>query len=283
MSFVTFGTKTQYYPLGQGTWCIGNDPSVFAHEVQILQEGVRHNLAVIDTAAMYAEGGAERVVARAIQPYRRDVFVVTKVWPTNASKAGVISSLKNSLRRLETSHVDLFLLHWPSAHYPLRETMGAMATVYEEGLTKAIGVSNFNVDLLKQAQKFLGPIPLVANQIEYSLMERAAEVSVIPYCQDHNITIMAYSPIKRLNSLSQDDPKRQVLRQLARQYATTEHVIALTWVIRQSNIIAIPKTSQYRHLSENILAFTLKLSSEDEERLDMAFPRPPHDLSVQWL
>lgn len=283
MRVVSFGTNVTYPALGQGTWRMGVDPNLFMHEVKMLQEGIQHNLRVIDTAAMYADGGAERVVGQAIQPYRHDVFVVTKVWPTHADYEGVMTSLKNSLDRLNTSYVDLFLLHWPSKQYPLQETMRAMATVYEKGWAKSLGVSNFNVDLLKQAQQFLGDIPLVANQVEYSLTARAAELTVIPYCQDHNITVMAYSPIKHLNALDPNGPQRRLLHALARDYHTTEHVIALAWVIRQREVIAIPKTSQHDHLLANLSALTLNLSPDDEKRLDALFPPSSHDLAIQLL
>ncbi len=283
MRVVSFGTNTTYAALGQGTWRMGVDLNLFTHEVKMLQEGIQHNLRVIDTAAMYADGGAERVVGQAIQSCRDDVFVVTKVWPTHANYEGVITSLKNSLDRLNTAYVDLFLLHWPSKQYPLQETMRAMVTVYEKGWAKSLGVSNFNVELLRQAQQFLGNIPLVANQVEYSLTARAAEHSVIPYCQDHNITVMAYSPIKHLNALDPHGPQRLLLRELASKYHSTEHVIALAWVIRQPQVIAIPKASQREHLLTNLSALTLDLSPDDEKRLDTLFPPSSHDLTIKWL
>ncbi len=283
MDTVSFGSEQTYAALGQGTWRMGTDSSLFAQEVEVIREGIRQNLRVIDTAAMYADGGAERVVGEAVRPLRQYVFVVTKVWPTHASYEGVISSLKDSLNRLGSDYVDLFLLHWPSAQYPLRETLKAMAEVYDRGWAKAIGVSNFNADLLKQTQQFLGTIPLTANQIEYSLMARAAEVTVIPYCQDHNITVMAYSPIKHINVLSPDSRQRTALREIAAHYGVTEQAIALAWVIRKPGTIAIPKTSRADRLSSNLQALKITLSLEDEKHLDRIFPPASQDLPVQWL
>lgn len=283
MHAITFGTQNAYAPLGQGTWRMGTDPSLFAQEVEILRDGIRQNLRVIDTAAMYADGGAEKVVGEAVRPQRDTVFIVTKVWPTHASYDGVLSSLKNSLERLGTDYVDLFLLHWPSAHYPLKETMRAMAAVYDKGWAKAIGVSNFNVDLLRQAQQLLGSIPLTANQVEYSLMARAAEITVIPYCQDHTMTVMAYSPIKHLNLLPHHSAERTTLKDIAAQYGVTEQTIALGWVIRHSGVIAIPKTSHKDHLLSNLRAINIHLTKEDIKRLDRVFPPSSEDLPVQRL
>jgi diketogulonate reductase-like aldo/keto reductase len=283
METISFGTKNIYAALGQGTWRMGSDPSVFAQEVEVIRYGIRNNLRVIDTAAMYADGGAERVVGEAVHPHRENVFIVTKVWPTSASYEGVISSLRNSLERLGISYVDLFLLHWPSAQHPLKETLRAMTAVYDNGWAKAIGVSNFNVDLLKQAQQFLGSIPLIANQIEYSLANRAAETTVIPYCLDHNITVMAYSPIKHVNSLAQHSAERIALREIASKYGVTEHVIALAWVIRNPGVIAVPKTSHKDRLLSNLQALSIEFNPEDGRRLDTIFPPASGDLPVRWL
>lgn len=273
----------EFAALGQGTWKMGVDPDQASKEISVLQEGLSKGLLVIDTAAMYADGGAERIVARAVQGQREKVFIVTKVWPTRADYRGVLQSLEESLGRLETDYVDLFLLHWPSARFPLADTMRAMAEAQRKGLVRGVGVSNFSVELMAEASDALGDVPLVANQVEYSLAARDPETRIIPYCQAHHVTVMAYSPIKNINQLPPAHKGSALLRELAERHATTPQGIALAWTIRQAPVIAIPKSSSVPHLLSNIEALHVTLTSSELTALDRAFPPSGKDMAVERL
>ncbi|AUW94594.1 aldo/keto reductase [Sulfobacillus sp. hq2] len=284
MRTVTFASDARSLAaLGQGTWKMGINPEHASQEIAILQEGLTHGLQVIDTAAMYADGGAEQIVGQAIRGQRERAFVVSKVWPTHADRDGVRHSLEASLKRLGTPYLDLFLLHWPSARVPLKETMQAMANAFHEGQVKAVGVSNFSVALMEQAQDALRDVPLIANQVEYSLFAREAETRVIPYCQAHNIVVMAYSPVKNLQEIGTDHPGYQLLHELATQYHTSPYTVALAWAIRSPHVIAIPKTANPEHLHSNEKALTLELSTADLDRLDAVFPASGEDIAVQYI
>ncbi len=281
---VTFGNDNRHFSaLGQGTWKIGVDPTYAAAEMAALEEGIEHGLQVIDTAAMYADGGSEKIVGRVIAPQREKVYLISKVWPNRADYHGTLSSLEESLSRLQTPFLDLFLLHWPSASFPVSDTMKAMREAHAKGWIHGVGVSNFTVPLMAEAQTLLHDLPLTANQVEYSLTAREAEKSVIPYCQSHNIVTIAYSPLKNINSLAPEHPGIQALTAVAVECGASLQAVALAWVIQRPQVLAIPKTANLTHLLSNIDALSLTLSEDQLARLDRAFPASGQDLRVQRL
>lgn len=265
--------------IGQGTWEMGDDPRQRTAEVDALRLGIELGLTLIDTAEMYAQGGAERVVAQAIADCREQVYLVSKVWPTHASRANVLTSLKATLDRLQTSYLDLYLLHWPSRHAPLEETLDALADAKRQGLVRSIGVSNFPSRLLAQAVNHLGAGQVAANQIEYSLTERRPEKSLLAACHSQGIAVMAYSPVKHVMT----HPGRAALDQVAQTYGVSPATVALAWVISHPGVVAIPKASRPEHIRANRAAAELLLSADDRRRLEEAFPAAPGEVPLQIL
>ena len=192
LAWVTRGNRCPSSGKGPGKW--GKSPPS-APKRSRLCEGDRNGATLIDTAEMYSGGEAERIVADAISDVRDRVFLVTKVWPTNGSYDGVRKAAAESLRRLRTDRIDLYLLHWPSAEHPVAETMRAMKSLVADGVIRYVGVSNFSDDLLAEAHDALGDQALVCNQVVYNLQNRVIEKKVKPYCDRHQITVMAYSPL----------------------------------------------------------------------------------------
>ncbi len=268
--------------LGQGTWKLGMSSSLAAKEVGALQRGFELGLRIVDTAQMYAEGQAERVVGMACAGCRDEVFITTKVWPSNGSREGIPRALQASLERLKTDYVDLYLFHWPSKEYPMEESMEGLVQCLDQGLTRHIGVSNFPVSLLKAAQAF-AKNRLTVDQVEYSLTVRQAEATLIPYAAANQVALMAYSPLRHLVSANLSTAARQALRTIAQRLGVTVQAVALAFILRQTSVdmVAIPKTANLAHLESNSKALGLKLTAEDEALLDAAFPRSPGDLQIE--
>ncbi|NMP23609.1 aldo/keto reductase [Sulfobacillus harzensis] len=269
--------------VGQGTWKMGADPSRHTAEVDALRHGIEQGLTLIDTAEMYADGGAERVVGEAIRDVRDQVFVVSKVWPTHMGASDLLGALEQSLKRLKIDAVDLYLLHWPSRHHPLAESLGALKKAQDRGLARHVGVSNFPTPQLKQAESVVPDLTIAADQVEYHLENRRAEVALIPYAAERQIAVMAYSPVKNLRSLSANDGRFQVLDTLAKKYDCTPETIALAFLIHHGSVIAIPKAVQKSHIDANRQALELVLTSEDLAAIDRAFPPASEELEYQAL
>ena len=257
--------------IGQGTWQMGVDRSARKQEIEALRAGIEAGLTLIDTAEMYAQGEAERVVAEAIRDVRDRVYVVTKVWPTNATYEGTLNAARASSRRLGT-YIDLYLLHWPSDAAPVEETMRAMRKLLEEGLIKAAGVSNFSVELMKRAQDALGEVHVTANQLPLHLRRREIERDVLPYCVGQQVTVMAYSPLGQGNFPEKGTAQRAVLDEIGAKYGATAHQVAINWVASHDGVMTIPKASKVEHVLANARALDFTLSPEDLERIDAAFP-----------
>ncbi|AEJ40034.1 oxidoreductase [Sulfobacillus acidophilus TPY] len=266
--------------IGQGTWRLGHDPKTRSAEVDALRYGIAQGLTLIDTAEMYADGGAEQVVGEAVRDVSETVFIVSKVWPNHASYDGVLHALQQSLNRLGRPYVDLYLLHWPSRHYPLVDTLNALVTAKRQGLARHIGVSNFPADLLEQALAITeGAISV--NQVEYHLLNRRAEHRLLGYYP--RVATMAYSPVKGLTALESDHPGRQVLQRLAETYQATPETVALAWLIAHPGVVAIPKAVHREHIDANRRALELTLTSADRAALDAAFPAVKEDIPLQAL
>lgn len=241
---------------------MGHDPS---SEVAVLRAGIDLGMTVLDTAEMYADGCAEEVVAQAVKGCRDDVFVVSKVHPANATEEATIRSCEASLRRLDTDWIDLYLLHWRLG-VPLSETVSAFERLHEEGKIGAWGVSNFNVEDI--ADLPAGSIP-AADQVLYNLMRRGPEADLLPLCAEKGISVMAYSPIEKGLLLT-----HPTVRSIADERGVTASQIALAWVVRNGDIVAIPKAASLDHVRQNAAAMDLRLTSEEVAALDEAFPAP---------
>ena len=251
--------------IGQGTWYMGEDPARRAAEVAALQQGIDLGMNLIDTAEMYAEGGAEQVVGRAIAGRRDQVFLVSKVYPHNASQRGVPAACERSLTRLGTDVIDLYLLHW-RGQYPLEETVEAFERLREQGKIRHWGVSNFDVDDLSELDR-----PACAtNQVLYNPMQRGIEFDLLPWSRQRGLPTMAYCPLAQAGKLLQH-PR---LHEIAERHGATPAQVCLAWVTREDGVIAIPKAVSPEHVRLNAAAAGLSLTSEDLRAIDRAFPAP---------
>lgn len=255
--------------IGLGTSGIGGgwmfkDTSQDRQAIEAIQYAIELGLTHIDTAEAYANGHAEELIGLAIKDFpRKNLFITTKVYADHLRYDDVIKACQNSLKRLGTNYVDLYLIHWPSPSIALSETIPAMDQLVKKGLSRFIGVSNFDVVLLKQAQS-LSENEIFANQVEYSLIEREPEEKLLPYCQKQNILLTAYSPLKKVPLDS--------LEQMAQKYGKTPAQIVLNYLISHDNVITIPKALQKAHLEENAAACGWRLKEEDLDKLQQEFP-----------
>jgi diketogulonate reductase-like aldo/keto reductase len=269
--------------LGLGTWHMGEDGRQRAAEVAALRAGLDLGLALIDTAEMYGEGGAEQVVAEAIQGRRDAVYLVSKVYPHNASASGVVAACERSLKRLKTDHLDLYLLHWRGSH-PLEQTVAAFERLEKEGKIGGWGVSNFGVSDMADLRRVVSASPCLTNQVLYHLGSRGIDADLLPQSAATGGTIMAYSPLGQGDIL--DHP---TLLALAAKYTAgtgepvTPAAIALAWVLRQPHVIAIPKAASLAHVAANARAQDLVLVAEDLAALEKAFPGPRRPVPLAML
>jgi diketogulonate reductase-like aldo/keto reductase len=254
--------------LGQGTWYMGESASARPQEVTALRLGLELGMSLIDTAEMYASGGAEEVVGEAFAGRRDDVFIVSKVLPENASRRGTITACERSLKRMKTDRIDLYLLHWRGRH-PLADTLEAFAELMKAGKIRHWGVSNFDAGDMDELLSLNSGSGVATNQVLYNLTRRGIEYDLVPACRARNVSIMAYSPIEQGRLLRQG-----ALKQVAERHGATPAQVALAWLLRQEGIIAIPKTSNTAHVRENRAAAELKLTPADLTALDKAFPPP---------
>ena len=259
-----------------GTWGIGGFGSKHLggddDAVQALRLGLELGMRFIDTAEMYARGHSEEVVAKAVKTERESVFIATKVSAEHLSYEGVLKSCETSLKRLETSNIDLYQVHWPNPHIPIAETMKAMERLVEEGKVRHIGVSNFSVGQTREAQEALSKSSLASNQVEYSLLDRSIEEDLLPHAEKEHITIIAYSPIARGQIPHGGRGERwKVLDQIASKYGKTRTQVALNWLVVKQPVVAIPKAANLEHVRENAGAVGWKISKEDQDALNQAF------------
>lgn len=262
--------------LGLGTWRMGEASNARAQEVKALQLGIDLGLTLIDTAEMYGEGGAEEVVGEAIAGRRGDVYVVSKVYPHNASRDGVVAACDRSLRRLGTECIDLYLLHW-RGQYPLAETIEGFEKLKADGKIGQWGVSNFDVGDMDELLRIAPSGTCAANQVLYNLRIRGIEWDLIGKCHGADVAIMAYTPLGEGPML--DSP---VLADLAAKYDVEPATVALAWILRHAGMIAIPKAADPDHVRANAAAAALELDADDLAFLDGAFPPPngPTRLSI---
>jgi diketogulonate reductase-like aldo/keto reductase len=271
-------TSGQAIPmLGMGTWQMGENARDRQSEITALRYGLDLGISLIDTAEMYGEGGAEEVIAEAIANRRSEVFLVSKVYPHNASRQGTIAACERSLTRLKTDYLDLYLLHWRGAA-PLAETLEAFQTLQQSGKVRSYGVSNFDVADMEKAILLQGGNGIVTNQVLYNLMRRGVEWNLLPWCRQRNMPIMAYSPIEQGRLLS-----NRTLKAIAQAREASAAQVAIAWLLHQDNVIVIPKSSRVDHVKENRAALDLKLGAEELNALNTAFPPPTKPVSLDML
>ncbi|ESX00719.1 MULTISPECIES: aldo/keto reductase [unclassified Mesorhizobium] len=263
--------------LGQGTWKMGEDSRRRAGEVNALKLGLDLGMTLIDTAEMYASGGAEEVVAEAIAGRRDELFLVSKVLPSNASRAGVARACENSLKRLRTDRIDLYLLHWPGS-VPLGETVDAFEALKKAGKIRHWGVSNFDTDEMEELTGLSSGDHVQTNQVLYNLSRRGPEFDLAPWSRQRGIPLMAYSPVEQ-GALARN-PR---LETVAARHNATPAQIALAWVMAQPGVIAIPKASSQEHVRQNFAALDIELTAEDLAELDRAFPPPTRKRGLEMI
>jgi diketogulonate reductase-like aldo/keto reductase len=261
--------------LGQGTWNMGEDPAQRGAEVAALRHGLDLGMTLIDTAEMYGEGGAEEVVGEAIAGRRDEVYLVSKVYPHNASRAGVLAACERSLKRLEVDCIDLYLLHWRGS-VPLAETLEAFARLREQGKIRDYGVSNFDLDDMQEAVGLTGGDVVATDQVLYNLAQRGIEWDLLPWCRARGMPVMAYSPLESSPSEQAAMLGRPQIREVARRHGATPAQVALAWLLRQDGVVAIPKAVRLAHVRANRAALELAagLTREDLAELDAGFPAP---------
>lgn len=259
--------------IGQGTWYMGESATRRQQEVQALQAGLDLGLKVIDTAEMYADGGAEEVVGEALKGRRERAWLVSKVYPWNAGQQEAIKACERSLRRLQTDYLDLYLLHWPGS-VPLEETVRAMEKLQQQGKIRRWGVSNFDTDEMQKLSRLPGGENCATNQVLYHLASRGIEYDLLPWCQQQQMPVMAYCPLAQAGRLRQSLMSHATLQEIAQQKGISVAQLLLAWVIRKAGVLAIPKASSVAHVEENARALEIGLNSDELARLDEAFPPP---------
>jgi diketogulonate reductase-like aldo/keto reductase len=265
-----FGATGVKVPIiGQGTWNM--ERSERRKAVAALRAGLDAGMTHVDTAEMYGNGRVEELVGEAIEDRRDDVFLVSKVLPENASRAGTIRACEASLARLRTDWLDCYLLHWPGRH-PLAETIAAFETLRAAGKIRAWGVSNFDVAHLEGAAAIAGARAIACDQVLYHPGERAIEPAVAPWCARHGVAVVAYSPFGSGNFPSPRSRGGRVLAEVAEHHRATPHQIALAFLVRSPSLFAIPKAAAPDHVLENAGAAEITLTAADVRRLDAAFP-----------
>ena len=276
MRTVTLPTGEAVPALGLGTWYMGDRGSDHKAEADALRLGLDLGMTLIDTAEMYASGGAERVVGDALTGRRDDAFVVSKVLPHNASRRGTVTACEQSLGRMGIETIDLYLLHWPGS-YPLEDTIAAFEELRQAGKIRHWGVSNFDTDEIEDLIA-AGGEGCATDQILYNLSRRGPEFDLLPWCAERRMPVMAYSPLEQ-GRLAGD----RTLARIAARYRISPMQVALAWVLRRAGVIAIPKASNPAHVRDNRAALDLRLTEQDLAELDGAFPPPRRKQGLEIL
>jgi diketogulonate reductase-like aldo/keto reductase len=264
-------TSRKVAVVGQGTWCIEQDARQGV--VAALRRGLDLGLTHIDTAELYGSGDAENITAEAIGGRRNDVYLVSKVLPENASRKGTIAACEKSLKRLQTDRLDCYLLHWRGRH-PLAETIAAFEELQQAGKILSWGVSNFDTADLDEALAIAGPKRIACNQVLYHIGERAIEHAVIPWCQKHDVAVVAYSPFGQGSFPAPSSPGGRVLAEIGAAQGATARQVALRYLLRHAGMFVIPKAGKLAHVEDNAGAGDLLLTTQDVARISAAFPLP---------
>ena len=270
------GKTSESIPVvGMGTWEIGGrmtrDSSRDEEAVEALKLGLELGMSLVDTAEMYGGGHSEEVVGKFLEGRRDRVFVASKVSPSHFSYDQVLRSAKGSLERLGVERIDLYQLHWPNFQVPIGETMRAMERLVRDGTIRYIGVSNFSVEQMREAQDTLAREEVVSNQVEYSLVHRAVEKDVLPYCQKMGITLIAYSPLGKGRIPMGRGPVLKILDEIAARHGKSRSQAALSWLLGHDSVVVIPKAIDKSHVRENAAVMGWRLTPEENERITNAF------------
>jgi diketogulonate reductase-like aldo/keto reductase len=263
--------------LGQGTWQMAEVASRRDAEIKALRLGMELGLTLIDTAEMYGEGAAEELVAEAIEGHWEAVFLVSKVYPHNASQRGVVQACDRSLRRLKTDRLDLYLLHWRGS-IPLEETVAGFEELRRAAKIRHWGVSNFDTGDLHELVRVPGGTNCATNQVLYNVTRRGPEFDLMPWMAEHRMPLMAYSPIEQGRL-----PRSGTLQTIASKHGGSPYQIALAWLLQRPGVIAIPKAGRPEHVRENHRALSIQLDGEDFQRIDAAFPPPAHKRPLEMI
>ncbi len=268
-----FGSNGAELPeIGQGTWDLPESGLRLEEARRSLRRGIELGMTHVDMAEMYGGGRVEEIVGQTIAGIPRErLFLASKVLPGNASYAGTVRACESSLRRLQTEYLDLYMLHWPGAH-PLEETMGALEGLVEQGKTRYIGVSNFDVDQLRAAASYLRRAELACDQLLYHLHERGIETRLMPYCALHGIAVVAYTPFGRGRFPRKAAAAGGVLSRIGERYGKTPRQVILNFLTREPHAFAIPKASRVEHVEENAGAAGWRLEAGDIAEIDAVFP-----------
>lgn len=267
----------RFSPLGQGTWYMGDSQANRQEEIRTLQTGIDLGMTLIDTAEMYGKGRAEELVGEAIEGRRDKVFLVGKILPSNANREGTKRACEQSLRRLRTDVIDLYMLHW-QGDYPFEETIAAMMELIKEGKILSWGVSNMDVEEMEEIFALEQGKNCAANEILYNLSRRGVEFALLPWCEQHGIPVIAYSPIEQGRILS-----NKTLSLVAERHRATPAQIALAWILKRPGVVAIPKSGSVAHVRENAGSLEVKLTEEDMVMLNNTFPAPKRKIPLEVL
>lgn len=279
---ITLPDGTLLPAIGQGTWNMGDDASRRTEEIAALQAGIDAGMTLIDTAEMYGEGRSEELIGEAICGRRDEVFLVSKVYPHHAGGKKLVQSCEQSLKRLGTDHLDLYLLHW-RGRIPLQETVEGMQRLIEDGKIRRWGVSNLDVDDMNELMRIEGAEQCVVNQVLYHLGSRGIEYNLLPWQEEHGMPVMAYSPLAQAGSLRRELIQHPVVQQIADEQDAEPFQIMLSWCIRSGSVMAIPKASTVEHASSNAESANIKLSEQQLRQLDEAFPAPQHKVPLDMI
>lgn len=263
--------------LGQGTWMMAERASRRSEEIEALRLGLDLGMTLVDTAEMYGEGAAEELVAEALAGRRDDAFLVSKVYPHNASRLGVIAACDRSLRRLATDRIDLYLLHWRGGT-PLEETVAAFEELRRAGKIRHWGVSNFDTDDMEELIAVPDGRNCATNQVLYNVTRRGPEFDLIPWMNGRGMPLMAYSPVEQGRL-----PPSGTLETVARRHGATRFRIALAWLVQRPGVIAIPKAGSPEHVRDNRRALEVVLTEEDLREIDRAFPPPKRKRPLEMI
>ncbi|MDN6641404.1 MAG: aldo/keto reductase [Tetragenococcus sp.] len=266
--------QQKLFPIGLGTWHMGEDAAKKEQELEALRTGIEQGAVAIDTAEMYGNGASELLVGEAIQSFKReDLFLISKVYPWNASKKQLPISLDNSLKRLGTDHLDLYLLHW-TGNVPIAETIEALEKAKKAGKIKAWGVSNFDVKDLQEMYQQKDSQNCQVNQVLYNLGDRGIEFDLLPLMQEKQLPLIAYAPLAEADRLGGQLSASSNLQEVAHNHQATIFQILLAWSIRQGQTLTIPQSGKAEHVKENLQAAEIELTKEEIAQLDKDFPKP---------
>ena len=276
---VILGDGTKVSALGQGTWFMGENLRKRDNEIKTLKLGIDLGMNLIDTAEMYGEGLSEELISNVIYGCRKEVFLVSKVYPHNAGRNSIVSACESSLKRLKTDYLDLYLLHW-RGRVPLEETIEGMELLKKQGKILRWGVSNLDTDDMEELYHKPNGENCSVNEVLYHIGSRGIEFDLLPWQRNNNIPTIAYCPLAQGGSLERNILKNDVLNEIAKEHDAKPIQIALAWTIREKDIISIPKASTVEHVIENAKAASIILSKKDIERLDNVFKKPSRKLPL---